>query len=89
VITQLIIKIRKRFRSSENVLFITYLVCDFTIIFKTINKIDEIKIKFWQIINMNVGFLAFSIVSVCNKAVNPIYDFLGASQTSYLILPGH
>jgi maltose/moltooligosaccharide transporter len=50
-------------------LFFNYLVCDFTIIFKTINKIDEIKIKFWQIINMNVGFFAFSIVLVCNKAL--------------------
>jgi hypothetical protein len=68
VITQLIYLIFENvFGGSENVFFITYLVCDFTIIFKTINKIDEIKIKFWQIINMNVGFLAFSIVWFATK----------------------
>jgi hypothetical protein len=77
-------KIRKRFRSSENV-FVTNIICDFTIIFKIINKIDEIKIKFWQIINMNVGFGIQYSFGLQQSAVNPIYDFLHASPDEFLL----
>jgi maltose/moltooligosaccharide transporter len=40
---------------------------------------------------MNVGFFGIQYFGLQQSAVNPIYDFLGASpdQLLYLILPGH
>jgi maltose/moltooligosaccharide transporter len=40
----------------------------------------KIKLSFWQIINMNVGFFGIQYsFGLQQSAVNPIYDFLGAS----------
>ncbi len=42
--------------------------------------IQKIKLNFWQIINMNVGFFGIQYsFGLQQSAVNPIYDFLGAS----------
>jgi maltose/moltooligosaccharide transporter len=42
--------------------------------------ISKIKLSFWQIINMNVGFFGIQYsFGLQQSAVNPIYDFLGAS----------
>ncbi len=41
--------------------------------------IQKIKLNFWQIINMNVGFFGIQYsFGLQQSAVNPIYDFLGA-----------
>ncbi len=47
----------------------------------------KIKLSFWQIINMNVGFSGIQY-SFClqQSAVNPIYDFLGASPDELPLL---
>ena len=38
------------------------------------------RLSFWQIINMNVGFFGIQYsFGLQQSAVNPIYDFLGAS----------
>ncbi|MFM6948501.1 MAG: MFS transporter [Aquirufa sp.] len=40
---------------------------------------QKIKLSFWQIINMNVGFFGIQYsFGLQQSAVNPIYDFLGA-----------
>ena len=49
------------------------------------------KLSFWQIINMNVGFFGIQYsFGLQQSAVNPIYDFLGASpdQIPWLNLAG-
>jgi maltose/moltooligosaccharide transporter len=49
------------------------------------------KLNFWQIINMNVGFFGIQYsFGLQQSAVNPIYDFLGASpdQIPWLNLAG-
>jgi hypothetical protein len=80
----------KTFSVLPKTFFVHKLIGVLQLYLKSINKIDEIKIKFWQIINMNVGFFEFSIVLVLQQsAVNPIYDFLGASPDQYLNLAGH
>ena len=45
------------------------------------------KMSFWQIINMNVGFFGIQYsFGLQQSAVNPIYDFLGASPDQLPIL---
>ncbi|HKO76024.1 MAG TPA: MFS transporter [Flavobacterium sp.] len=45
------------------------------------------KMSFWQIINMNVGFFGIQYsFGLQQSAVNPIYDFLGASPDELPIL---
>lgn len=45
------------------------------------------KLSFWQIINMNVGFFGIQYsFGLQQSAVNPIYDFLGASPDQIPIL---
>ncbi|MGY5353799.1 MFS transporter [Wenyingzhuangia sp. IMCC45467] len=40
----------------------------------------KVKLSFWQILNMNVGFFGIQYsFGLQQSAVNPIYDFLGAS----------
>lgn len=41
---------------------------------------QKVKLSFWQILNMNVGFFGIQYsFGLQQSAVNPIYDFLGAS----------
>jgi maltose/moltooligosaccharide transporter len=53
-------------------------------------NIPKIKLSFWQIINMNVGFFGIQYsFGLQQSAVNPIYDFLHASPDEIPILnPG-
>lgn len=47
----------------------------------------KIKLSFWQIINMNVGFFGIQYsFGLTQSAVNPIYDFLGASPDQLPLL---
>jgi maltose/moltooligosaccharide transporter len=47
----------------------------------------KLKLSFWQIINMNVGFFGIQYsFGLQQSAVNPIYDFLGASPDQIPIL---
>jgi maltose/moltooligosaccharide transporter len=47
----------------------------------------KIKLSFWQIINMNVGFFGIQYsFGLQQSAVNPIYDFLGANPDQIPIL---
>ncbi|MDD5150299.1 MAG: MFS transporter [Flavobacterium sp.] len=47
----------------------------------------KIKLSFWQIINMNVGFFGIQYsFGLQQSAVNPIYDFLGASPDQLPLL---
>ncbi|MBP6556792.1 MAG: MFS transporter [Flavobacterium sp.] len=47
----------------------------------------KIKLSFWQIINMNVGFFGIQYsFGLQQSAVNPIYDFLGASPDEIPLL---
>jgi maltose/moltooligosaccharide transporter len=49
--------------------------------------IGKIKLSFWQIINMNVGFFGIQYsFGLQQSAVNPIYDFLGASPDEIPLL---
>ncbi|WP_010133873.1 MFS transporter [Ochrovirga pacifica] len=42
--------------------------------------LKKVKLSFWQILNMNVGFFGIQYsFGLQQSAVNPIYDFLGAS----------
>jgi maltose/moltooligosaccharide transporter len=48
---------------------------------------NKIKLSFWQIINMNVGFFGIQYsFGLQQSAVNPIYDFLGASPDELPLL---
>ncbi len=50
-------------------------------------KISKIKLSFWQILNMNVGFFGIQYsFGLQQSAVTPIYDFLGASPDQIPIL---
>ncbi len=47
----------------------------------------KIKLSFWQILNMNVGFFGIQYsFGLQQSAVNPIYDFLGASPDEIPLL---
>ena len=47
----------------------------------------KVKLSFWQIINMNVGFFGIQYsFGLQQSAVNPIYDFLGASPDELPLL---
>jgi len=47
----------------------------------------KVKLRFWQIINMNVGFFGIQYsFGLQQSAVNPIYDFLGASPDELPLL---
>jgi len=47
----------------------------------------KLKLSFWQIINMNVGFFGIQYsFGLQQSAVNPIYDFLGASPDQLPLL---
>jgi maltose/moltooligosaccharide transporter len=47
----------------------------------------KFKLSFWQIINMNVGFFGIQYsFGLQQSAVNPIYDFLGASPDELPLL---
>lgn len=47
----------------------------------------KVKLSFWQILNMNVGFFGIQYsFGLQQSAVNPIYDFLGASPDQIPIL---
>jgi len=49
--------------------------------------LKKIKLNFWQIINMNVGFFGIQYsFGLQQSAVNPIYDFLGANPDQIPIL---
>ena len=49
--------------------------------------VSKIKLSFWQIINMNVGFFGIQYsFGLQQSAVNPIYDFLGASPDELPLL---
>lgn len=48
---------------------------------------SKLKLSFWQIINMNVGFFGIQYsFGLQQSAVNPIYDFLGANPDQIPIL---
>tara|TARA_R110002126_G_scaffold46828_7_gene131518 strand:- start:1509 stop:2816 length:1308 start_codon:yes stop_codon:yes gene_type:complete len=50
-------------------------------------NIPKIKLSFWQIINMNVGFFGIQYsFGLQQSAVNPIYDFLHASPDQIPLL---
>ncbi|MDP5077114.1 MAG: MFS transporter [Nonlabens sp.] len=50
-------------------------------------KISKIKLNFWQILNMNVGFFGIQYsFGLQQSAVTPIYDFLGAAPDQIPIL---
>jgi maltose/moltooligosaccharide transporter len=50
-------------------------------------KLMKLKLSFWQIINMNVGFFGIQYsFGLQQSAVNPIYDFLGASPDELPLL---
>jgi len=50
-------------------------------------NIPKIKLSFWQIINMNVGFFGIQYsFGLQQSAVNPIYDFLHASPDEIPLL---
>ena len=45
------------------------------------------KLNFWQILSMNVGFFGIQYsFGLQQSAVNPIYDFLGASPEQIPLL---
>jgi len=47
----------------------------------------KIKLNFWQILNMNVGFFGIQYsFGLQQSAVTPIYDFLGAAPDQIPIL---
>lgn len=47
----------------------------------------KVKLSFWQILNMNVGFFGIQYsFGLQQSAVNPIYDFLGASPDEIPLL---
>ncbi len=47
----------------------------------------KVKLSFWQILNMNVGFFGIQYsFGLQQSAVNPIYDFLGAAPDEIPIL---
>jgi maltose/moltooligosaccharide transporter len=48
----------------------------------------KLKLSFWQIINMNVGFGIQYSFGLQQSAVNPIYDFLGVQTSCLLNLAG-
>ena len=49
--------------------------------------IKKIKLNFWQILNMNVGFFGIQYsFGLQQSAINPIYDFLGASPDEIPLL---
>ncbi len=49
--------------------------------------LKKIKLSFWQIVNMNVGFFGIQYsFGLQQSAVNPIYDFLGAAPDQIPIL---
>ena len=48
---------------------------------------SKIKLSFWQILNMNVGFFGIQYsFGLQQSAVNPIYDFLGAAPDEIPLL---
>ncbi|MEC5394917.1 MFS transporter [Bergeyella sp. RCAD1439] len=48
---------------------------------------NKIRLNFWQILNMNVGFFGIQYsFGLQQSAVNPIYDFLGASPDEIPLL---
>jgi maltose/moltooligosaccharide transporter len=48
---------------------------------------QKIKLNFWQILNMNVGFFGIQYsFGLQQSAVNPIYDFLGAAPDEIPLL---
>lgn len=48
---------------------------------------QKLKLNFWQILNMNVGFFGIQYsFGLQQSAVNPIYDFLGASPDEIPLL---
>ena len=48
---------------------------------------EKIKLNFWQILNMNVGFFGIQYsFGLQQSAVNPIYDFLGAAPDEIPLL---
>lgn len=48
---------------------------------------QKVKLSFWQILNMNVGFFGIQYsFGLQQSAVNPIYDFLGASPDEIPLL---
>jgi maltose/moltooligosaccharide transporter len=50
-------------------------------------KIKKPNLSFWQIFNMNVGFLGIQYsFGLQQSAVNPIFDFLGASHSELPLL---
>lgn len=50
-------------------------------------SVKKIKLSFWQILNMNVGFFGIQYsFGLQQSAVTPIYDFLGASPDQIPIL---
>ena len=49
--------------------------------------LKKVKLSFWQIINMNVGFFGIQYsFGLQQSAVNPIYDFLGAAPDQIPLL---
>ena len=47
----------------------------------------KIKLSFWQILNMNVGFFGIQYsFGLQQSAINPIYDFLGAAPDEIPLL---
>ncbi len=52
-----------------------------------ITAVSKLKLSFWQILNMNVGFFGIQYsFGLQQSAVTPIYDFLGASPDQIPIL---
>lgn len=50
-------------------------------------NLTKVKLSFWQILNMNVGFFGIQYsFGLQQSAVNPIYDFLGASPDEIPLL---
>jgi maltose/moltooligosaccharide transporter len=50
-------------------------------------NITKVKLNFWQILNMNVGFFGIQYsFGLQQSAVNPIYDFLGAAPDEIPLL---
>ena len=50
-------------------------------------QLRKVKLSFWQIWNMNVGFFGIQYsFGLQQSAVNPIYDFLGAAPDEIPLL---
>ncbi len=73
--------------ASNNYSSICYGVLVFYLFKRLLMSLQKPRLSFWQIINMNLGFFGIQYsFGLQQSAVNPIYDFLGASPDEIPLL---